>query len=81
MSDVLSFDEFRAHVASELQIDPAVLGEQARFHDDLEFDSIQMFLMLIAVEDLGVELPEDLLPHLVTVGDAFHYYVTKSQHH
>jgi acyl carrier protein len=48
--------------------------------DDLGLDSIQMFLLLVAAEDLGVMFPEQLLPQLRTLADAHHYYVQHLGH-
>ena len=39
-----------------------------------------MFLLVIAVEDLGVQFPEELLAHVVTLEDAYHHYVTQLGH-
>ncbi|GIU91014.1 MAG: hypothetical protein KatS3mg010_2113 [Acidimicrobiia bacterium] len=80
MSTPLTIDEFRAHAAAALGIDPAELPVEADLRADLGLDSIQMFLLLIAAEDLGVTFPEALLPQLRTLADAHHYYVQHLAH-
>ncbi|GIU89091.1 MAG: hypothetical protein KatS3mg010_0190 [Acidimicrobiia bacterium] len=80
MSTPLTIDEFRAHAAAALGIDPAELPVEADLRTDLGLDSIQMFLLLIAAEDLGVMFPEALLPQLRTLADAHHYYVQHLGH-
>jgi acyl carrier protein len=77
---VMTADEFRAYLAVELRVPVEQLADGATFAGDLGFDSIQMFELLLAVEDLGVELPEALLPHIEAVADAFHYYETQQGH-
>ncbi len=77
---VLTFDEFRAELARETGVAPDRVTPDADLRRDLQLDSIQMFLLLVAVEDLGVTFPEEMLPHILTVGDAYNHYVTASGH-
>ena len=76
----LTLDEFQQHAAGALGIEAAALPPNADLRDDLALDSIQMFLLLVAAEDLGVMFPEQLLPQLRTLADAHHYYVQHLGH-
>ncbi len=74
----LTRDQFRAYVANEVALAPEAIPFDATLRDDVGLDSIQMFLLLIAVEDLGVWFPEEMLAQVVTLEDAYHHYVTQS---
>ena len=80
MAASMTLDEFRSYVASELGRDPASIAPEANLRDEVGLDSVEMFLLLIAVEDLGARFPEDLMPHIVTLGDAYHHLLTSSGH-
>lgn len=73
-----SRDQFRAYVANEVALPPEAIPFNADLREDVGLDSIQMFLLLIAVEDLGVWFPEEMLAQVVTLEDAYHHYVTQS---
>jgi acyl carrier protein len=76
----MSLDEFRRHVAREIAREPEAIPAEADLRDDLGLDSIEMFLLVIAVEDLGAEFPEEMLPHVRTLADAYHHFVTTAGH-
>jgi acyl carrier protein len=76
----LTLPEFTAHIASTLGVDPGDLRSDVDLRAELQLDSIQMFLLLVAIEDLGIVVPEQLYGQLRTVEDAYHHYVTVSQH-
>jgi acyl carrier protein len=80
MSTVISIEEFRRVVAAEVGRDPESIPYQASLRGDVGLDSVEMFLLLIAVEDLGVFFPEEMLAHVVTIEDAYHHFVTQSGH-
>jgi len=80
VSETMTFEAFQAYLGGELELDPALLRPEATFREELDFDSVRLFELLIAVEDLGIELQEELFEHILTVDDAYHYYVTKAEH-
>ena len=41
----------RAHLADELEIDPASVGETTRFRQDLEADSLDLYTLVQELED------------------------------
>ena len=77
---MMTIGEFRVYVAGELDRPPESVPVDAPLRTDVGLDSIEMFCLLIAVEDLGVSFPDELLAHVVTLEDAYHHYVTQSGH-
>ena len=74
-------EAFGAALLAELELPPTPLDDDTRLVDDLGFDSVLLFELLLVVEDwIGVMLPEALLPHLETVGDVFEVYRTRRAH-
>jgi acyl carrier protein len=54
-----------------LKLDPAQVTEDASWADDLEADSLDLTELVMALEDqFDVEVPEDDLAEVKTVGDA-----------
>jgi acyl carrier protein len=80
VSAPITIEEFRNVVAEEVGRPPESIPFDADLRTDVDLDSVQMFLLVIAVEDLGVTFPEELLAHIVTLEDAYHHYVTQSGH-
>lgn len=73
----LTREQFQTYVANEVALAPEAIPFDANLRDEVGLDSIQMFLLLIAVEDLGVWFPEEMLAQVVTLEDAYHHYVTQ----
>jgi acyl carrier protein len=77
-SDALQLQAFGTALLAELELAPTPLDDDTRLVDDLGFDSVLLFELLLVIEDwIGVMLPEALLPHLETVGDVFEVYRTR----
>ena len=77
--DLLGFDEFGAQLLAELQLAPMTLRDETRLADDLGFDSVLTFELLLVVEEwIGVMLPEALIGQLQTVGDVYAVYRARS---
>lgn len=54
-----------------LGVEPEVVVESAQFAEDLEADSLDLVELVMALEDaLEIEIPEEELEEVVTVGDA-----------
>jgi acyl carrier protein len=45
---------------------------------DLGFDSLDMAELVVFMDNLACEVPEDLIPSLVTVGDFYDHYCTRT---
>ena len=68
------FERIRAHLADELEVDPAVIGEDTRFKEDLQADSLHLVELTVELEDsYGVKIPDDDAARLLTVGQATDY--------
>ena len=71
----LSVTAFRDHLGEQLEVDLTAAGPESRLADDLELDSIQRLEALVAVEDLGVHLPDDSVGPGQTIGGLHELYV------
>ncbi|MDR2373260.1 MAG: acyl carrier protein [Bifidobacteriaceae bacterium] len=58
-------------IVDETGIDPADIALDRSFVDDLDIDSLSMMTIVTLAEDkFDVEIPDDSVKDLVTVGDA-----------
>jgi acyl carrier protein len=61
----------RQHLADELEIDPATIGEATRFREDLDADSLDLYTLVQELEDgYGVKISDEEATHILTVGQA-----------
>jgi acyl carrier protein len=64
-------DEVLTLVREELEVDPASIGEATRFKDDLDADSLDLYELVMELEDrYGVKVSEEQAARIETVGDA-----------
>ncbi len=67
-------DRIRAHLATELEIEPARIGDGTRFKEDLEADSLDLYTLVQELEDTyGVRIPDEDASKILTVGQAVDY--------
>ena len=79
--DALPFTAFADLLLSELALPPTPVTEDTRLVEDLGFDSVLGFELLLVIEDwIGALLPEALLGQLLTVGDVYEVYRTRLAH-
>ena len=65
-------------IADQLSIDADTITEESSFKDDLGADSLDLFELVMALEDeYSVEIPADDLQKLATVGDVMKYLKSK----
>ena len=77
MSDVA--DRVKKIVVDHLQIDEAMVTENASFIDDLGADSLDTVELVMTFEDeFGCEIPDDAAEKIVTVKDAVSFIETHS---
>jgi acyl carrier protein len=77
--ELLGFEEFGERLLAELELAPMTLSDETRLVDDLGFDSVLTFELLLVVEEwIGVMLPEALIGQLQTVGDVYAVYRARS---
>jgi acyl carrier protein len=67
----------RAHLADELEIDPALVGEATRFRQDLEADSLDLYTLVQELEDsYGVTISDEEAARILTVGQAVDFVLS-----
>lgn len=72
-ADPLPEERFMAYVATALQL-PSVPVPTTRLYEDLALDSLAVYELLVAVEELGVEVNEEQWVRASTVGDCYRAY-------
>ena len=61
----------RGHLADELDVEPSMIGEQTRFKEDLEADSLDLYTLMQELEDsYGVRMTDEQAAAITTVGQA-----------
>lgn len=65
-------------IADQLSVDAATITEASSFKDDLGADSLDLFELVMALEDeYSVEIPAEELEKLTTVGSVMDYLKAK----
>jgi acyl carrier protein len=69
----------RAHLADELEIDPASVVETTRFRQDLEADSLDLYTLVQELEDsYGVSISDEQAAQILTVGQAVDFVLSSN---
>ena len=72
------FEKVKQMFAEQLSADESTLTEETSFKDDLGADSLDLFQLVMAMEDeFKVEIPSEDLEKLATVGDVMKYLKDK----
>jgi acyl carrier protein len=70
------FSLIRAHLADELEVDPARIEDGTRFREDLEADSLDLYTLVQELEDsYGVRMSDEQAARITTVGEAVDFVV------
>jgi acyl carrier protein len=66
----------REHLAEELEVDIGQIGEDTRFKEDLDADSLDLYELVMELEDTyGISVSEQQAARIATVGDAVEFVV------
>ena len=67
----MEFEKLKEIIAEVLNTDPEKITEETRFVEDLGADSLDVFQIIMAVEEeFGIEIPTEEAEKINTVGDA-----------
>jgi len=71
------FSLIQAHLADELEVDPARIDDSTRFKEDLEADSLDLVELVVELEDTyGIRIGEDEAERIKTVGQAVDFVLS-----
>ena len=71
-------EKMKELIADQLSVEADTITEASSFKDDLGADSLDLFELVMALEDeYGVEIPTEDLENLATVGDVMNYLKNK----
>ncbi|MCB1041342.1 MAG: acyl carrier protein [Acidobacteria bacterium] len=72
MSDI--FDQVKALIAEELEVDEGQISMESMIVDDLGADSLDVVELMMRLEEkFSIEIPDDEVDKMQTVGDAVKY--------
>jgi acyl carrier protein len=73
------FALIQAHLADELDVDPAQIDDQTSFKEDLEADSLDLYTLVQELEDsYGVQISDEQAAAILTVGQAVEFVLAQS---
>ena len=68
------FEKVRNMIATQLQVDPASITMESRLVEDLKADSANVMVMILEMEtEFGMEVEDEVILQLKTVGDIVNY--------
>ncbi len=71
-------EKMKEIIADQLNIDASDITEESTFKDDLGADSLDLFQLVMALEDeYSIEIPTDDLQDMLTIGDVIEYLKSK----
>lgn len=71
-------EKLKSIISEQLSVDESEIHEDSSFKDDLEADSLDLFELVMALEEAyDVEIPSEDLEKIVTVKDIMDYLATK----
>jgi acyl carrier protein len=64
----------QTHLADELDVEPSAIGEETRFKEDLEADSLDLYTLVQEFEDTyDVKMSDEEAAKILTVGQAIDF--------
>ena len=75
-----TFERIRELLAEQLDIDEEKITMDSNILEDFEADSLDVVDMVMSLEDeFGVEIPDEEIENIKTVGDIVHYIESKQE--
>lgn len=72
------FEKMKEIIVDQLSVEEEDVTMEARFKEDLDADSLDLFEMVMAAEEeYGIEIPSEDLESIATVGDFIKYLEAK----
>ena len=72
------FEEIRKAIAEQLNIPAEKITRESLLIDDLKADSIDLYELVMGLEErYGIEISDDVLPTIKSVGDIVNYLEKK----
>jgi acyl carrier protein len=72
------FEEIRNAIAEQLNIPAEKITLESRLIDDLKADSIDLYELVMGLEErYGIEIPDNVLPTIKSVGDIVKFVENK----
>ena len=72
------FEKVRDMIAEQLQMDAASIAPESRLVEDLKADSANVMVMILELEStFGIEVEDEVIVQLKTVGDVVNYIESK----
>lgn len=69
----------RNHLVTELELEPDRIKPEARFKEDFDADSLDLYELVMELEDqYGISVSEQEASEIKTVGDAVDFVVAKT---
>ena len=73
-----AFETFKRCAVDVLQVAPEQVTPEAKFADDLDADSLDLVELVMALEEaFDIEVPEEELEGITTVGEAYELVTSK----
>ncbi len=73
------FAKIQTHLAAELEVDGERIGEETRFREDLDADSLDLYELVMELEDVyGIRIGEEEAARIETVGQAVDFVVAQA---
>ncbi len=70
----MTFEKIRGMIAEQLQADAASITPETRLVEDLKADSANIMVMILELEtEFGIEVEDEVILTLKTVGDVVKY--------
>jgi acyl carrier protein len=73
-----TFAEFWTIAADAIGLEAGAVAADDQIFDDLGLDSLHVALLVAFLDDQGCEVPEDLLPSMLTADDVYAHYLTRT---